>query len=528
VFSFELYSQDQVVLDSLRIQLNSVEEDSAKIKALWNLAEYYGDLDFDVSLDYSNKALNIALKNRNLHLIAESYSKIGYFLILKGDYDKAHTNFLKCLEIFETISDEVKILVTYNHLGIINDRVENYGKALDYYFKALEIYNNGITRNSEKIKSFKKIYSIYNNIGNIYIIKNEYETALNYYRKGLKLALENTDDRNVGLIYNNLGKTFTYLKKYEEAQKYFNKSLEARKRANDLSGMATTYYMMGNYYTLIGDYNKALEVLKKSQKLGEEVGSLETQQVAANFLCKIYEKTSQFKQAYQTYQLYKVISDSLLNERTIRELTRAQMQFEFEKIEKIQIAEHKREFMMHALIISVLTLGVIIIALLYWGVKNRERKNVLVRKNLEQDLDLKNRELTTNVLYLIKKNELINGISDRLLKLKPRLKEENKEPVQKIVFDLHCGVDQEIWKDFEIRFQQIHSGFYNNLQERFPDLSPGERKLAAFLRLNMTTKEIASITGQTTKSLEVARYRLRKKLDISNKEINLINFLCEM
>jgi len=76
-----------------------------------------------------------------------------------------------------------------------------------------------------------------------------------------------------------------------------------------------------------------------------------------------------------------------------------------------------------------------------------------------------------------------------------------------------------------MRFQNVHQEFYQNLQNKFPDLSPSEIKHAAFLRLNMTTKEIAAITSQSAKSLETARYRLRKKLGITNQEVNLVNFL---
>ena len=59
----------------------------------------------------------------------------------------------------------------------------------------------------------------------------------------------------------------------------------------------------------------------------------------------------------------------------------------------------------------------------------------------------------------------------------------------------------------------------------FPDLSPSEQRLCAFLRLNMSTKEISELTGQRISSLETARYRLRKKLGITNSHINLITFL---
>jgi len=94
--------------------------------------------------------------------------------------------------------------------------------------------------------------------------------------------------------------------------------------------------------------------------------------------------------------------------------------------------------------------------------------------------------------------------------------------------ELENEIDTNSWKEFELRFQDVHQNFYEKLQKLFPDLTPSERKLAAFLKLNMSSKEISVITGQSIRSLEVARYRLRKKLGITNQDVNLIGFLSDL
>jgi DNA-binding CsgD family transcriptional regulator len=74
----------------------------------------------------------------------------------------------------------------------------------------------------------------------------------------------------------------------------------------------------------------------------------------------------------------------------------------------------------------------------------------------------------------------------------------------------------------------VHIEFYEKLQSKFPDLTTNERKLCAFLRLNMTTKEISAITNQSLNSIEMARHRLRKKLNIDNSQVNLTTFLMDL
>ncbi|MDE7071815.1 MAG: LuxR C-terminal-related transcriptional regulator, partial [Bacteroidales bacterium] len=76
----------------------------------------------------------------------------------------------------------------------------------------------------------------------------------------------------------------------------------------------------------------------------------------------------------------------------------------------------------------------------------------------------------------------------------------------------------EQWQEFESRFERVHISFLKNLQKQYPDLSPTEKRLCAFLRLNMTTKEIANIMHVSSRAVEQSRYRLRKKLGLKKKQ----------
>ena len=90
------------------------------------------------------------------------------------------------------------------------------------------------------------------------------------------------------------------------------------------------------------------------------------------------------------------------------------------------------------------------------------------------------------------------------------------------------STEEETLKEFSLRFKEVHKEFYDKLLQQFPDLTPSEIKLCAFLRLNMTSKEISELTGQRLNTLENARYRLRQKLGITNSETNLVSFLAQI
>jgi DNA-binding CsgD family transcriptional regulator len=86
---------------------------------------------------------------------------------------------------------------------------------------------------------------------------------------------------------------------------------------------------------------------------------------------------------------------------------------------------------------------------------------------------------------------------------------------------MQSNLDNTVWAEFEMRFQQVHQDFYRKLHETYPDLTPNEIKICAFLKLNMTTKDISAITFQSVKSIQIARTRLRKRMGIERDE-NLV------
>ncbi len=130
-------------------------------------------------------------------------------------------------------------------------------------------------------------------------------------------------------------------------------------------------------------------------------------------------------------------------------------------------------------------------------------------------------------MYMARTSEFITRISEKLLKSKMYFTKDNQEVIHKIITELQSYIDQDTWAEFELRFQQVHNDFYTALNELHPDLTTNEKKLCAFLKLNMSTKDISSITYQSVKSISAARSRLRKKLNIESEDINLVNFLSQ-
>ena len=166
----------------------------------------------------------------------------------------------------------------------------------------------------------------------------------------------------------------------------------------------------------------------------------------------------------------------------------------------------------------------LIILIILYLVFSRLKKVARMKKDMAHQLNQRDRELTSNALNLIKRNEVMKGVSEKLKKSKLKLKPENQTLVQEVINEINLELSEVGWKEFELRFLKVHPDFYHNIRQEFPDITPAEIKLSALLRLNFTTKEVASITGLSNSSVETARVRLRKKLKLDS-DTNLVGFL---
>ena len=150
-------------------------------------------------------------------------------------------------------------------------------------------------------------------------------------------------------------------------------------------------------------------------------------------------------------------------------------------------------------------------------------------QTLETEIQFKNSELASAAMHLVKKGELISKLKSDLNQLirrvdVPTAQTEVKKMIKQLEED--DQIDQE-WDQFAKHFDKVHSDFVLLLKEKHPDISPNEVKLCSFLRMNLSSKEIAQLLNITVRGVEISRYRLRKKLNLQGGE-NLFDYLIQL
>lgn len=166
------------------------------------------------------------------------------------------------------------------------------------------------------------------------------------------------------------------------------------------------------------------------------------------------------------------------------------------------------------------------------GMVNRTQQEInrLQHEKLETEIQFKNRELASATMHLVQKGKMILKIEEELSKLlrkyqaTPQLRREIQELLSLVAGDNQLDED---WKQFAYHFDQVYIDFQRRLQEKYPQLSPNDHKLCAYLRMNLTSKEIASLMNISIRGVEASRYRLRKKLDLPT-DANLTDFILKI
>jgi len=148
---------------------------------------------------------------------------------------------------------------------------------------------------------------------------------------------------------------------------------------------------------------------------------------------------------------------------------------------------------------------------------------LMEKEKLAKEVKMKQKELTNITLNIAKKNEVILDVKNMLLVNKDKF--SNQQRYRTFIKKLDNSInDQEDWKRFEVNFKELHEDFFERLLKTFPDLTPKDLKLAAYLKMNLSSKDIAPLMAITTRGVEIHRYRLRKKLKLDSSE-NISNFL---
>ncbi|WP_316815708.1 tetratricopeptide repeat protein [Pedobacter nyackensis] len=524
--------QSNVYADSLKNLLNRTKSVEEKLRLTIQLSEEFYKPNPTLALLYAKQSEQLANQINSDSMLNKAYVNQATSYLHMGNYPHALQLYFKAIPGAQKLGDSYTLFSIYERMGILYHFENDNNNALKYFFQALKQFS---LKKPENKKQTERKAALLKNIGIVFNETKKYDESAQYFNEALNLARQLNDHELIANVINDQASLYLNLGKSDLAFKQFKEAMEIRKKYNDEWGLTRSYLNIGQFYLTRKDYKSAEAYLKDAIALGKKVQFWQNVNTASLYLFQLYKEKGDLSNALNTLELNKTVNDTLYDEERTRKIGQLETQFEFER-KQLEFEVKQREKNLYYWLAGVtLGLSLIIVTLLFYLQKNKTRNVQLEQAHLtlekielERNIELKDKELTTNILQLIQKNELIEEVSEKLYDYKRNASEESQLVIQKVLADLQSNLHPELLQEFEFRFQQVHQEFFNILNEKYPNLSPSERRLCAFLKLNMTTKEISAITYQSTKSIEIARTRLRKKLNLTGTDLNLVNFLIQL
>jgi len=333
LFSSISWAKDSITELEKKLPVVSGKE---KLEVLNSLSEAYWGESPKKIIEYGQQALLSAEELTDETEKARALNSMGVGYKFISDYETALKYCLKALNIRENSGDKKGIAESLHEVGIIYDYLNNYGKALEYYKRSLKI--------REEIGDKKGIAASLNNIGIIYHLTEEYEKALEYYQKSLSIRKELEDEKGIASSLNNVGVIYSIMKDYDKALEYCSKALEMVENMGNKYETANILNNIGSFYMAMKLYEESLSYLERSSKIAKELDAKEILRENYEFHSDLYFAKNDYKKALEYYKLSAKEKDSILNEKSSKQVADMQIKYESEKKEKeIQLLKKDNE-----------------------------------------------------------------------------------------------------------------------------------------------------------------------------------------
>jgi tetratricopeptide (TPR) repeat protein len=407
----------------------------------------------------------------------------------------------------------------------------NYEQALSYLKKDLE---DTLEKNTPSLLS---------EIGNLYYAQKKYPDALSYYQDAYQIAQKNRDIQACSFSTNNIGLVYVKTGDYAQAVKYYQLSLGFSKEVGNNRDYTNTLSNLSQLAIQQKEYQKALQYAQEGFNNANALKDYPLLLELADVYIQIYQALKDDKQVINYQQLVIAYKDSIYLQTREKDIVAITMQSQIatDKQSIKYLANENAVWQTYtwAGVVAVVFLLVFIV-LLYSRMQLRKKvmatqeENIeamaakesaenalkmMTEQTLQERIDYQNRILATQSLLLAQKQELMEKVEQHLVKFAKILLPEQKEQLKIITKDIQGTLQQDNdWSSYKLHFEEVHPNFFKILQHKCPQLTANDLRVCAYLRMQLSNKEIATLMGISTDSFKVNLSRLKTKVQLGKEQ----------
>jgi hypothetical protein len=371
-----------------------------------------------------------------------------------------------------------------------------------------------------------------------------------YFRKAANMyqKLERYDD--YGDAKRAMGDIYLRMDSLLKAETELNLAYRQFKNSKRTVYLIETQILLAELEMRKSNFEKAKNYLDSAFVLAKKIHSDKLELEILKKREKLMERWNQPLQALKLFHRIDSLKDSLNRKELNSKLEELSMKYHTEKIstenkklkqEQLIIKMRERQMRLYAIVLAIGILLLLIILLLFHQKRKRdillkeqkikliEKEEALIKSELEkaelkkQELanenNFKTKQLTTFTLHMMQKNLILQDV----LKEIKEMENQDVRHIKKGLVNLKIQVINALssdsdWENFKLFFEKVNTNFFSRLKEKYPDLTKSDEKLCALIRLNMNINEAASVLNVNYNSIRIARYRLRKKMNLKPGE----------
>lgn len=428
-------------------------------------------------------------------------------------YDEAINELISLRNLNRKVGNKEIEAYALNQIGVIYAMQKSLDIAQKYINESLDL--------SREINNFTCMANAYSNLASF--CSNEDSTFrqyLNYTHSALHYY-KLVDNKNYLLsIYNDMVTRFWEKQMQDSVDVYLNKIYELMPQVDfpeEIARTAVNLFLMGEI-TNDSTIRKMFDWFSQNGYLNN---NLEVAISYYYFYYKLEYLHGNYEKALAHFEDYKSATDSLYMRHNTDKISIIEKNYALEKEREDMVRQSQRRVLISIILLLLLILLGVFLALLIKRHRSKIKEASKVQTSLQSRLETKNKELVSNLMQLIKIKETNQKMIDYLNENKQSIEQKNQWLIDNMISNLKETANDDFWTEFNLRFKDVNQEFYDKLNEQHPDLTVNERRICAFLFLDMSTKEIANITGQSLNSINLARTRLRKKLGITSHKTSI-------
>lgn len=471
-----------------------------------------------------NKAKIITQKIDSKNAWIKFYYEAGKIYSSMNAYDLLSDALLNEYQFYKDTDLQRKYLIE-SELGVLYANLKDEKTAAFYFEKLVKHYSttDQYVRYALAISNLAGQYS-----------KNP-QKALGLYRKSLQVLKKKPNNELKSILLINIGCIYTQLHQPNKALDHLNKAKALVTSKSDKDVIATLNLYFAEAYQKNKDLKNALNYALQSENNIKYLIPAD-QKNLIKLMHGLYEEMQDYKKASDYFTKYIATVDQLKTEETILNVERVKIHYNNQILQQSEELKTNKQKLYISLAIFILIFIVLVLIIIV----NRNRNNLQKIKwenelkkheeiQLKQDLEIRNKELALKSIKETEQSELYQLLLGNLKEIESNLqeKEETKKTVGQVIRTIKQNSTNNNWTEFEMRFANVYDSFYKKLNKIHPDLSTQDQRICALIKLNLTTKEISNITKSSVRSIENARTRLRKKLDLTNNKIELSKYISD-